>query len=235
MFTSVFWSHSKPCGYRKRSGKFWKSTLTAVIEARAKATSVNINQKPGWSLHAKVPADTGWLEHSLAPELWLSVEKYPELKATRTQWIAASLKGLKTGSCWKKKFQWNAQAYNTYLRSFPAISFQDVRIPEKGLFPAQSGAEKPRELNSIKLYRNVKMSVQQKIFYSCPTEEINRPSSGRTGDFRWDQVHIENTCKEDVLDRAAYVFHKLRWTGPNSETECDLPGCQEQKIRYHWR
>jgi uncharacterized membrane protein len=56
------------------------------------------------------------------------------------------------------------------------------------------------------------MSVSAKEFFTPVQQEeikqaIVQAELETSGEIR---VHIENTCKEDVLDRAAYVFHKLK-------------------------
>jgi uncharacterized membrane protein len=56
------------------------------------------------------------------------------------------------------------------------------------------------------------MSVSAKDFFNLQQQEeikqaIVQAELETSGEIR---VHIENTCKEDVLDRAAYVFRKLK-------------------------
>ncbi|MCX6251810.1 MAG: TPM domain-containing protein [Bacteroidetes bacterium] len=56
------------------------------------------------------------------------------------------------------------------------------------------------------------MSVSAKEFFNPLQQEeikqaIIQAELETSGEIR---VHIENTCKEDVLDRSAYLFHKLK-------------------------
>ena len=105
----------------KGVANFEKSTLTAVIEARAKATSVNINPKnlDDASLQKFQSAQDG-LSNSLA-RLMVVVERYPELKATQNfSELQAQLEGTENRiAVERRNFNEAAQAYNSYLRSFP--------------------------------------------------------------------------------------------------------------------
>jgi len=129
----------------KGVANFEKSTLTAVIEARAKATSVNINPKnlDEASMQRFQQAQDG-LSSSLA-RLMVVVEKYPELKATQNfSELQAQLEGTENRiTVERRNFNETAQAYNTYLRSFPANIFSGMfGFQKKAYFQAQSGAEK---------------------------------------------------------------------------------------------
>ena len=133
----------------KGVANFEQSTLTAVIEARAKATSVNINPKnlDETSIQKFQQAQDG-LSSSLS-RLMVVVEKYPELKATQNfSELQAQLEGTENRiSVERKNFNEVAQAYNTYLRSFPANIFAGMYgFQKKGYFKAVEGAEKAPEV-----------------------------------------------------------------------------------------
>jgi LemA protein len=133
----------------KGVANFEQSTLTAVIEARAKATSVNINPKnlDEASIQRFQQAQDG-LSSSLS-RLMVVVEKYPELKATQNfSELQAQLEGTENRiSVERKNFNETAQAYNTYLRSFPANIFAGMYgFQKKGYFKAAEGAEKAPEV-----------------------------------------------------------------------------------------
>jgi len=129
----------------KGVANFEKSTLTAVIEARAKATSVSINPKnlDEASLQRFQQAQDG-LSSSLA-RLMVVVERYPELKATQNfAELQAQLEGTENRiTVERMKFNEVAQAYNAYLRQFPAVIFAGIYgFQKKAYFLAEKGAEK---------------------------------------------------------------------------------------------
>jgi LemA protein len=109
----------------KGVANFEKSTLTAVIEARAKATSVQINPKnlDEASLQKFQEAQNG--VSSALGRLMVVVEQYPQLKATQNfSELQAQLEGTENRiTVERMKFNEAAQAYNTYIRRFPANLF----------------------------------------------------------------------------------------------------------------
>ncbi|MCX6248916.1 MAG: LemA family protein [Bacteroidetes bacterium] len=128
----------------KGVANFEQSTLTAVIEARAKATSVNINPKnlDDASLQKFQSAQDG-LSSALS-RLMVVVEKYPELKATQNfSELQAQLEGTENRiTVERRNFNEAAQAYNTYLRSFPTNIFAGMfGFSKKAYFEATKGAE----------------------------------------------------------------------------------------------
>ena len=129
----------------KGVANFEKSTLTAVIEARAKATSVNI--KPdnlnAESIQQFQKAQDG-LSSALS-RLMVVVERYPELKATQNfMELQSQLEGTENRiAVERRKFNETAQAYNTYLRRFPSNIFAGMfGFEKKGYFKSVEGAEK---------------------------------------------------------------------------------------------
>ncbi|MBM3404319.1 MAG: LemA family protein [Bacteroidetes bacterium] len=129
----------------KGVANFEQSTLTAVIEARAKATSVNINPQNlnAESLRQFQQAQDG-LSSALS-RLMVVVERYPELKATANfMELQAQLEGSENRiTVERRKFNEEAQAYNTYLRRFPANIFAGMfGFDKKAYFEATEGAEK---------------------------------------------------------------------------------------------
>jgi LemA protein len=123
---------------------FEKSTLTAVIEARAKATSVNINPKnlDEASLQKFQSAQDGL--SSAIGRLMVVVEKYPELKATQNfSEFQAQLEGTENRiTVARREFNEAAQEYNTYLRRFPNNIIGGMfGFQKKAYFEAQKGAE----------------------------------------------------------------------------------------------
>lgn len=124
---------------------FEKETLTQVIEARAKATSVNINpdKLDAQSLQNFQNAQSG-LSSALS-KLMVVVEKYPELKANQGFLeLQAQLEGTENRiTVERMKFNESAQAYNTFIRSFPKNIFAGMfEFEKKAYFEAEKGAEK---------------------------------------------------------------------------------------------
>jgi LemA protein len=129
----------------KGVANFEQKTLTDVIEARAKATSVQINPKnlDENSLQKFQEAQNG--VSSALGRLMVVVEQYPQLKATQNfMELQAQLEGTENRiSVERMKFNESAKAYNTYLRRFPANIFAGLfGFQKKAYFEAQEGAEK---------------------------------------------------------------------------------------------
>ena len=129
----------------KGVANFEQQTLTAVIEARAKATSVQINPKnlDEASLQ-QFQASQDNLSSALA-RLMVVVEAYPQLKATQNfSELQAQLEGTENRiTVERMKFNEMAKAYNTYRRSFPSNIFAGIfGFGEKPYFKAVAGAEK---------------------------------------------------------------------------------------------
>ena len=128
----------------KGAANFETTTLTAVIEARAKATSVNIDPKnlDETSLQKFQAAQDG-LSSALS-RLMVVVERYPELKATQNfSELQAQLEGTENRiNVERRNFNEAAQAYNTYLRKFPNNIFAGMfGFSKKAYFEAQKGSE----------------------------------------------------------------------------------------------
>ena len=130
----------------KGVANFEQKTLTAVIEARAKATSVQINPKnlDEASLQ-KFQAAQDNLSSSLA-RLMVVVEQYPQLKATQNFLeLQAQLEGTENRiTVERMKFNQVVQDYNMQVKRFPSNFFASMfGFKEKAFFKAVEGAEKP--------------------------------------------------------------------------------------------
>jgi len=129
----------------KGAANFEKETLTQVIEARAKATSVNIN--PGDLTPEnlqKFQAAQGELSGALS-RLLVSVERYPELKANQNFLeLQAQLEGTENRiAVERRKFNETVQDYNSYIRSFPRnIIAGWFDFDKKGYFEADANAQR---------------------------------------------------------------------------------------------
>ena len=126
-----------------------KSTLTAVIEARAKATSVTVdptNITPE-QLAAFNSAQSG-VSSSLS-RLLVSVEQYPNLKADQSflklqDELASTENQILTA---RTRFNEAVKPYNTHIKTFPNSLFAGIfGFQEKAYFNAVEGAEKPVEV-----------------------------------------------------------------------------------------
>ena len=128
----------------KGAANFEQETLTRVIEARAKATSVNIspdNLTP--ENIERFQAAQGELSGALS-RLLVSVERYPELKANQNFLeLQAQLEGTENRiSVERRKFNETVQDYNSYIRSFPRNMIAGMfDFEQKGYFEAEAGAQ----------------------------------------------------------------------------------------------
>jgi len=133
----------------KGAADFEKSTLTAVISARAKATSVTIdptNVSPA-QLAAFTSAQSG--VSSTLSKLLVSVEKYPDLKATKSfeklqDELVSTENQILTA---RNRFNEAVKPYNTHIKTFPNSIFAGMfGFKEKPYFEAAVGADKPVEV-----------------------------------------------------------------------------------------
>ncbi len=123
---------------------FEQETLTRVIEARAKATSINVDA--GDLDPAKVQQFQEAQEQlsGALSRLLVTVERYPELKANQNFLeLQAQLEGTENRiSTERQRFNQTVQAYNSYIRQFPQTLYAGTAgFEKKGYFEAQSGAE----------------------------------------------------------------------------------------------
>src|SRR3989339_1990144 len=126
-----------------------KETLAAVVEARAKATSVNINPEKldAQSLQQFQEAQSG-LSSALS-RLMVVVEKYPDLKANQNFLdLQAQLEGTENRiAVERRNYNDAARTYNTTIRSFPAsIVANSKGFEKKEYFKATEGAQSVPEV-----------------------------------------------------------------------------------------
>ncbi len=126
-----------------------KETLEGVIEARSKATSVNIdanNLTP--ETFARFQQAQQGLTQALS-KLMVVVERYPDLKANQNFLeLQAQLEGTENRiAVERKKFNEVTQAYNTYIKLFPKNMLAGMfGFQQKPYFKAMEGAEKAPEV-----------------------------------------------------------------------------------------
>jgi LemA protein len=126
-----------------------KETFDAVVEARAKATQMNINID---DLTSEKLADYQRLQGEIGSALGrlLAVsENYPELKANENfQTLQAQLEGTENRiSVERRKFNEVARNYNTTIRRFPKNIFAGLfGFEKRPYFEAEEGSEKAPEV-----------------------------------------------------------------------------------------
>jgi LemA protein len=129
----------------KGAANFEKSTLEAVVNARAQATQTKIdvsNLSP--EKVAEFQKAQGQLSGAIG-RLLVTMEKYPELKATDAfRDLQAQLEGTENRiKVSRNDFNAAVQEYNTSVRTFPMVLFSGIfGFKEKGFFAAEAGAEK---------------------------------------------------------------------------------------------
>ncbi|RTY90372.1 LemA family protein [Flavobacterium bomense] len=133
----------------KGAADFERSTLTAVIEARAKATSTTIdptNITPE-KLAEFNKAQSG-VSSSLS-RLLVSVERYPELKANQNflklqDELASTENQILTS---RTRFNEAVKPYNSHIKTFPNSLFAGMfGFKDKAYFTAVEGADAPVEV-----------------------------------------------------------------------------------------
>lgn len=128
----------------KGYAEFEQETLTGVVEARSKATSVQIdptNLTPEKLGEFQKAQDQ--LSGALS-RLLVTIEKYPDLKANQNFLeLQAQLEGTENRiSVARRNFNESVQAYNQNLRTFPNNIFAGwYNFEAKGYFQASEGAE----------------------------------------------------------------------------------------------
>lgn len=129
----------------KGAADFEQQTLTAVVEARAKATGVNINaDNLTPEKIAEFQAAQGQLTGALS-RLLATVEAYPTLKATENfTKLQGQLEGIENNIKNSRKiFNEAINVYNTKVRSFPMNILSGLfGFSAKEGFKADAGAEK---------------------------------------------------------------------------------------------
>lgn len=129
----------------KSYSKYEQNTLTQVVEARAKATSIQIDpSKMTDADMAKFQAAQGQLSGSLS-RLMATVESYPNLKADQ-QYIDFQREYTAIeNSIRVETVNYNeaAKEYNTAIKTFPTnIVANFTNFKEKPYFKSEAGAEK---------------------------------------------------------------------------------------------
>ncbi|MES2417008.1 MAG: LemA family protein [Bacteroidota bacterium] len=128
----------------KGAAKFEQGTLTAVIEARSKASQIKIDpDKLTAENMEKYQAAQGQIGQALS-RLMVLTENYPELKATQQfSDLSAQLEGTENRiTVARKDFNESVQTFNTKVRSFPTnLTAGLFGFSAKAGFKADAGAQ----------------------------------------------------------------------------------------------
>lgn len=128
----------------KGYAEFEQETLTAVVEARAKATSVTIDPS---NLNASAIQNFQQAQSGVSSalgRLLVTIEKYPDLKANQNFLeLQAQLEGTENRIAnARRKFNEATKSYNVYIKKFPKNIYANYfGFEEKPYFEADQGAE----------------------------------------------------------------------------------------------
>lgn len=134
----------------KGAADFERGTLTEVVEARSRATQVNIDPE---NLSEEQIAQFEQAQEQVSSalsRLLVTVERYPELRATSNfQQLQSQLEGTENRiNVARNRYNEAVTNYNTYIRKFPnnvVVGMYDFeRMPP---FEADAGAESAPEVN----------------------------------------------------------------------------------------
>ena len=133
----------------KGAANFEQQTLTAVIEARAKATQITVDpEKLTPESLKKFQSSQGELSQALGRLMMVS-EQYPQLKATENfSELQSQIEGTENRiKVERDNFNTAVNDYNAYIRKFPQVLFAGMLgFDKKGYFEADAAAEKAPEV-----------------------------------------------------------------------------------------
>ncbi|BDT69649.1 protein LemA [Comamonadaceae bacterium OS-1] len=129
----------------KGEAQFEQDTLTKVVEARAKATSIQVTPETlnNPEAFAKFQAAQGELGSALS-RLMVTVEKYPDLKANKGfSDLRVQLEGTENRiTVARNRFIGTVQEYNVLARSFPSnLTAKVMGYQPKPSFTVQNEAQ----------------------------------------------------------------------------------------------
>ena len=132
------------------AANYEKGTLTEVVEARAKATSVQVDANDLSEANvAKFQQAQDALSSALTHSMNVIVERYPELTATKGfQDLQVQLEGTENRIATERgRFNESVNAYNRKLRVFPNNIVASIcGFEKKGYFTAPEGSAEPVEV-----------------------------------------------------------------------------------------
>ena len=130
------------------SANFEKSTLKEVIEARSRATSVQVNVDNPQSLQQYQQAQNQ-LQGAFG-RLLAVAENYPELKTTKAfQDFQTQIEGTENRiNIARQDYNRTVNSYNLQVKTFPNNIFAGIfGFHEKGYYQANPGSENPPDIN----------------------------------------------------------------------------------------
>jgi LemA protein len=133
----------------KGVANFEKETLTAVIEARAKATQVTIDPTKMTEENFKQFQEAQGRVSSSLSRLLVSVEQYPQLKATESfKELQSQLEGTENRiTVERQRYIEAVNEYNNQVTTFPGVMFASMfKFKERPSFTADKTAEKAPEV-----------------------------------------------------------------------------------------
>ena len=128
----------------KGAADFEKETLTGVIEAGAKANSVNITPGDLSPENIKAFQDAQDQFSGALSRLMVTVERYPDLKAVQGfRDFQAQYEGMENRiGVERRKYNDVARDFNTRIKTFPGNMLAGMfGFKEKGYFESQKGTE----------------------------------------------------------------------------------------------
>ncbi len=136
----------------KSYAEYEAGTLTAVVEARAKATQVtldadNLTEENLKAFQAAQDEMSGALSRLL-----VTVEQYPDLKANQNYLdLQSQLEGCENSIAnARRQFNETVQDYNTFIRKFPTNLIAMIfGFDKKPYFEASEGAEKAPDVKGL--------------------------------------------------------------------------------------
>ena len=135
----------------KGAANFEKQTLTNVIEARSKATSIQMSASDLNNPQKLQQFQQAQQQLSGAlSRLMVTVERYPELKANQNfRDLQTQLEGTENRiATERRRFNQSVQNYNTAIKKFPTNIFAGLfGFNEKAYFQAEEGAQKAPQVN----------------------------------------------------------------------------------------
>ncbi|MDP4210739.1 MAG: LemA family protein [Bacteroidota bacterium] len=129
----------------KGAANFEKETLTQVMEARAKATQVTIDPSKMTKENFEQYQEAQGKVSSSLSRLLVSVENYPQLRATESfKELQSQLEGTENRiAVERRKFSELVMEYNAYIRKFPKNIYASwFNFKEKPYFTAEKEAAK---------------------------------------------------------------------------------------------
>ena len=133
----------------KGAADFEQSTLTQVVEARAKVGQVNLQGPPDAAQLEQFQQAQGELTSALS-RLLVVVERYPELKATQAfRDLQVQLEGTENRiAVERKRYNEVARSYNTARRRFPLnLMAGAMGFEQRPYFESVAGADQPPQVS----------------------------------------------------------------------------------------